>query len=83
MRAFTTTSGIWRTYTRTTTTPSSRASVATKHCYHEIYAGLNYFLYGHKLKWPTGIQYVTMDDHADDGGEYSGWQFVTGIRIGW
>ena len=35
--------------------------------YHEIYVGLNWFLYGHKLKWQTGIQYTDMDSDETDG----------------
>lgn len=51
--------------------------------YQEFYAGLNYYFYGHKLKFQTGVQYATMDDSANDGGEYSGWQIISGIRISW
>jgi phosphate-selective porin OprO/OprP len=51
--------------------------------YHEVYAGLNVFFYGHKLKWQTGLQYTSMDDGADDGGEYDGWGITTGLRIYW
>ena len=50
--------------------------------YHEIYLGLNWFLYGHKLKWQTGIQYTDMDsDEADSS--YQGWGITTGPRIYW
>jgi phosphate-selective porin OprO/OprP len=51
--------------------------------YNEIYGGLNVFFYGHKLKWQTGLQYSTMKDAADDGGEYDGWGLTTGLRISW
>jgi len=51
--------------------------------YNEIYLGLNYFLYGHKLKVQTGVQYSHMRDRANDGGEYSGWAWTTGLRIFW
>ncbi len=51
--------------------------------YHEFYAGVNVFFYGHKLKWQTGLQYTTMDDAADDGGEYDGWGLTTGLRVYW
>ena len=56
---------------------------ATGDQYQEFYAGINWFLYGHKLKFQTGLQYAMMDDSANDGGEYDGWQVVTGIRISW
>jgi phosphate-selective porin OprO/OprP len=51
--------------------------------YNEIYAGANLFFYGHKLKWQTGLQYTTMADSADDGGEYQGWGLTTGLRLSW
>ncbi len=51
--------------------------------YHEIYAGLNVYFYGHKLKWQTGLQYSKMRDKANDGGEYKGWGLTTGLRLSW
>ena len=51
--------------------------------YNEFYAGVNWFLYGHKLKFQTGVQYAMMDDSKNDGGEYDGWQLVSGIRVSW
>lgn len=51
--------------------------------YNEFYAGLNWYLYGHKLKFQTGVQYAMMEDSKNDGGEYDGWQVVSGIRISW
>jgi len=51
--------------------------------YNEFYAGLNWYLHGHKLKFQTGVQYATMDDSKKDGGEYDGWSVVSGIRISW
>lgn len=51
--------------------------------YHDFYAGVNWYLYGHKLKWQTGVQYTTMTDSARDGGAYDGWGITTGIRISW
>jgi phosphate-selective porin OprO/OprP len=51
--------------------------------YNEIYLGLNYYWYGHKLKLQNGIQYVDMRDQANDGGAYSGWSWTTGFRLSW
>ena len=51
--------------------------------YNEIYAGINVFFYGHKLKWQTGLEYDDMRDAANDGGTYRGWGLSTGIRIYW
>jgi phosphate-selective porin OprO/OprP len=51
--------------------------------YNEFYAGLNWLLHGHRLKFQTGVQYATMDDRKNDGGKYDGWQVVSGIRISW
>jgi len=51
--------------------------------YSEVYGGLNVFLYGHKLKWQTGLQYSDMNDRADDGGAYAGWGLTAGMRLYW
>ncbi len=51
--------------------------------YQEFYAGVNYYLYGHKLKFQTGVQYASMEDRPGDGGKYSGWGVTTGIRVSW
>jgi phosphate-selective porin OprO/OprP len=51
--------------------------------YNELYAGANYFFYGHKLKLQSGFQIADMNDRANDGGAYSGMAWTTGLRIGW
>ena len=51
--------------------------------YNELYLGVNYFFYGHKLKLQTGAQFADMNDCADDGGNYSGVSWITGLRVGW
>jgi phosphate-selective porin OprO/OprP len=51
--------------------------------YGEIFAGFNWYFYGHKLKWQTGLQYTTMDDDAGDGGGYDGWGATTALRVSW
>ena len=45
--------------------------------------GANYYFYGHKLKLQTGVQFADMNDRANDGGEYSGVSWTTGLRVGW
>lgn len=51
--------------------------------YQEAYAGLNYFIYGHKLKIQTGLQYVSMNDDANNGGAFDGWAWTLGFRLSW
>jgi phosphate-selective porin OprO/OprP len=51
--------------------------------YQEAYLGANYYLYGHRLKLQTGLQFATMRDRAHDGGRYSGTSWISGLRIGW
>lgn len=51
--------------------------------YNELYAGLNYFIYGHKLKLQSGLQYTWMIDDANDGGEFDGLSWITGFRLSW
>ncbi len=48
--------------------------------YHALYAGLNYYIYGQKLKLMLGGEYASMDDHANDGGDYHGWTWFGAIR---
>jgi phosphate-selective porin OprO/OprP len=45
--------------------------------YHELYGGVNYYFYDHKLKLQSGLQFADLDD------TYSGTSWITGIRIGW
>lgn len=51
--------------------------------YSEGYLGVNYYFYGHRLKLQSGVAFATMQDRANDGGEYSGTSWVTGLRVGW
>jgi phosphate-selective porin OprO/OprP len=51
--------------------------------YRELYFGMNYYWYGHKLKLQTGLQYADMNDRAGDGGAYHGWSWTTGFRVSW
>ncbi len=43
--------------------------------YISTYLGLNYYIYGHKLKLMTGAEYTQMG-----GGDYSGTTFYSGLR---
>jgi phosphate-selective porin OprO/OprP len=49
----------------------------------DLYLGLNYQFYGHKLKLQTGVQLADMEDRANDGGAYSGFSWTTGLRVSW
>lgn len=51
--------------------------------YSEVYVGANYYFYGHRLKLQSGVQFADMNDRANDGGDYAGLSWTTGIRIGW
>lgn len=51
--------------------------------YRELYFGMNYYLYGHRLKIQSGLQHADMNDRARDGGAYSGWAWTTGFRMSW
>ncbi len=48
----------------------------------EYYFGLNYFFYGHKLKWQNGLQYTTLEDSSGSD-QYEGWGFTTAFRLSW
>lgn len=49
--------------------------------YNSIYAGLNWYLYNHKLKVMTGVEFSKMEDSANDGGEFDGKTFFAGVRM--
>ncbi len=49
--------------------------------YHALYLGLNYYLYGHKLKLMGGIEYHDMDNGNDTGGAFEGWTASAGMRV--
>jgi phosphate-selective porin OprO/OprP len=49
--------------------------------YQALYAGLNYYLYGQRLKMMLGGEYARMKDAAGDGGDYRGWTWVGAIRL--
>ncbi len=49
--------------------------------YQAGYLGLNYYIYGQKLKLMTGVEYAKMQDNANDGGEYNGWTWTSGLRL--
>lgn len=51
--------------------------------YHELYGGLNYYIYGNRLKAQTGLTYANMRDRARDGGAYDGWTWTTALRLSW
>lgn len=44
--------------------------------YTSAYLGLNYYMHGHKLKLMNGIEFSEMD-----GGDYSGYTFMSGLRF--
>lgn len=49
--------------------------------YRAFYGGVNYFLYGHKLKLMFGGEYAHMKDDAGDGGRYRGWTWFGAVRV--
>ncbi len=48
--------------------------------YQAVYLGLNYYLYGHKLKLMAGTEFWDMNG-GGDGGDYSGWTTLVGLRM--
>ena len=49
--------------------------------YQAFYTGLNYLLYGDRLKFMAGAEYSKMEDSANDGGEFQGWTYLAGLRL--
>ena len=48
--------------------------------YQAVYAGLNYYIYGNKLKLQTGIEYSTLHDSTGKGA-FNAWSYQSGIRF--
>lgn len=49
--------------------------------YHACYAGINYHAFGDRFKFMTGVEYSTMNDAANDGGNFEGWTYFAGTRV--
>ena len=49
--------------------------------YNAVYAGINYLIYGNRLKLMNGVEYSVMHDSAQHGDVYNGWTFLTGVRL--
>ncbi len=47
-----------------------------------VYLGLNCYLFGHKLKWQTGVEY-TLAQNDSAGGDFNGWGVTSGLRLSW
>lgn len=48
--------------------------------YQAAYAGLNYYIYGNKLKFQTGVEYSDMKSVGAKGA-FSGWSYLSGFRF--
>jgi len=48
--------------------------------YHGFYLGANYYIYGHKLKLMTGLEFVTLSG-GGHGGSYNGWSWSSALRM--
>jgi len=48
--------------------------------YHGFYLGANYYIYGHKLKLMTGLEFVTLSG-GGHGGSYNGWSWTSALRM--
>jgi len=40
--------------------------------------GVNYYLYGHRLKFMTGLEYATLTGGTRD---FYGWTWLGGVRV--
>ena len=51
--------------------------------YQDIYAGLNCYIDGHRLKIQFGLQWAEMEDSTDSGGDFSGFRWTLALRTYW
>jgi hypothetical protein len=49
--------------------------------YQAVYGGINYLIFGDRLKLMTGVEYSVMHDSAHDGGDFDGWTYLAGVRV--
>jgi phosphate-selective porin OprO and OprP len=59
---------------------SDTAETTSGDAYVSCYAGLNYYIHGHKLKLMSGVKYAHL---AGDGGgsDFDGWTWLAGLRM--
>ena len=57
------------------------AAEASGDLYHSLYAGLNWYIYGNKLKLMGGLEYSKMRTPAGSGGDYEGFTTFLGLRM--
>ena len=50
-------------------------------CYHAVYAGINYLIFGERFKLMNGVEYSVMHDSPHDGGDFNGWTYLAGVRV--
>jgi phosphate-selective porin OprO/OprP len=50
---------------------------------HNLLAGFNWYLYGHKLKWHNAIEYNYAANVNDSGDDYNGYGVTSALRISW
>jgi phosphate-selective porin OprO/OprP len=49
--------------------------------YHAVYLGLNYLIFGDRLKLMNGLEYSLMKNSALGHDSFNGWTFMTGVRL--
>jgi hypothetical protein len=49
--------------------------------YHAVYAGINYLIFGDRLKLMTGAEYSDMHDSSHNGGAFNGLTYLAGVRV--
>ncbi len=63
-------------YERLPITAPAATARQSGNTYTSLYAGLNYYIYGHKLKLMNGVEYSKMG-----GGDYDGYTLMSGLRF--
>jgi len=49
--------------------------------YDAVYVGLNYLIYGNRLKLMNGVEYSMMKDAALGQDSFNGWTYFAGVRV--
>jgi hypothetical protein len=49
--------------------------------YQAVYAGINYLVFGNRLKLMNGVEYSVMHDSAKDSDTFNGWTYFAAVRL--
>jgi phosphate-selective porin OprO/OprP len=49
--------------------------------YQAVYAGINYLIFGNRLKLMSGVEYSVLHDSEDGSNAFNGYTYLAGVRV--